>query len=62
MDWRGKVIKPLGTLASPDEIVLTAPGVAAPAKVRYWYAQPYEGGIYNEVNLPLGPFEAEIGR
>lgn len=59
-DWRGKVIKPLGTLASPDEIVLTAPGVAAPAKVRYWYAQPYEGGIYNEVNLPLGPFEADV--
>ena len=32
---------------------------AAP-KVRYWYAQPYYGAIYNEVNLPLGPFETEV--
>ena len=59
-DWRGKVVTPVGTLDRPDEIVLTASGVAQPTKVRYWYAQPYYGAIYNEVNLPLGPFEAEV--
>ena len=51
-----------GQIRDPNRIVLCADGIAAPVKVRYWYSTPYRGAVYNEVNLPLGPFEAEIGR
>ena len=50
-----------GLLTDSGKIVLTAPGVLAPQKVRYWYSPPYYGAVYNEVNLPLGPFEADVG-
>ena len=30
-------------------------------QVRYFFAAPFYGSIYNEVNLPLGPFEASCG-
>ena len=39
---------------------LKAEGVAAPKKVRYLYNVPVKGAIYNEVNLPLGAFEASL--
>ena len=48
-----------GEITSPDRIVLCADGIDAPSKVRYFFSAPYHGSIYNEVNLPLGPFEAE---
>ena len=49
-----------GQITNPDRIVLCAVGVAEPVKVRHWFAPPYYGAVYNEVNLPLGPFEAEV--
>lgn len=49
-----------GQITDPDRIVLCAVGVAEPVKVRHWFAPPYYGAVYNEVNLPLGPFEAEV--
>ena len=45
----------LGTLDGP-RIVVAAPGVKEPKKLRYLYSSPWFGAIYNEVNLPLGAF------
>ena len=59
---KGKTSTNGGAITDPDRIVLCALGVTAPVKVRYWYATPYYGAIYNEVNLPLGPFEATVGQ
>ena len=47
-----------GAITDPDRIVLCAEGIDAPERVRYFFAPPFHGSIYNEVNLPLGPFEA----
>ena len=47
--WKGPLV---GT-----NILLTAEGVAKPAKVRYLHRRPWTGNLYNEVNLPMGPFE-----
>ena len=44
------------------EIVLTAKGVNAPAAVRYLHTRPYFGSVYNEVDLPLGPFHAQAAK
>ena len=41
------------------EIVLSAPGVAAPVKVRYMGKPKTFGTLYNEASLPLGPFESK---
>lgn len=41
-------------------IVLEAKGVASPRSVRYLHSDPWFGSIYNEVDLPLGPFHADI--
>ena len=43
-----------------NRVVLCAEGVAEPVQVRYMFATPHYGALYNEVNLPLGPFKAEI--
>jgi len=60
-DAKGAVTSEGGTIVDPDRIVLCAKGVAEPVRVRYWYsAPPYYGAVYNEVNLPLGPFEAAV--
>ena len=59
---KGSVNTNGGEITDPDRIVLCAPGVDAPAKVRYWFGTPYYGAVYNEVNLPLGPFEAAVGQ
>ena len=48
-----------GPLAGTD-ILLAAEGVAKPVKVRYLHARPWNGNLANEVNLPMGPFEAEL--
>ena len=45
----------LGTLDGP-RIVVAAPGVKEPKKLRYLYSSPWFGAIYNDVNLPLGAF------
>ena len=47
-----------GAITDPDRIVLCADGVDAPSRVRYFFTPPFYGSIYNEVNLPLGPFES----
>jgi sialate O-acetylesterase len=49
-----------GAITDPDRIVLCADGVSEPVGVRYLFALPYRGAVYNEVNLPLGPFEASV--
>ncbi len=41
-------------------VILRAPGLAAPQKVRYAWRYPWTGCVYNEVNLPLGTFEVSI--
>ena len=40
-------------------LVVEAEGVAKPERVRYLHSRPWFGCIYNEVNLPIGPFEVE---
>ncbi len=57
-DAKKKVNGNGGAILDPDRIVLCADGVAEPSRVRYMYTAPYFGAVYNEVNLPLGPFEA----
>lgn len=39
-----------------SELVVAAPGVTSPTGVRHLYQDPYRGCLYNEVNLPAGPF------
>ena len=51
-----------GEITDPDRIVLCADGVDEPSRVRYFFSPPYHGSIYNEVNLPLGPFSAEAAK
>ena len=49
-DWKN-----LGLIGG-DELVVAADGVAKPTGVRHLYQEPYRGCLYNEVNLPAGPF------
>ena len=39
---------------------LKAEGVAVPKKVRYLHDVPVRGAVYNEANLPLGAFQADL--
>ena len=55
-DWAGA-----GTITN-DFIMLDAPGVAAPAKVRYAWNRPWTGVVYNDVDLPLATFEMDVTR
>jgi sialate O-acetylesterase len=48
-----------GEIKDPDRIVLSAAQVPEPTQVRYLFTAPFYGAVYNEVNLPLGPFEAK---
>ena len=43
-------------VASVEDLALAADGVANPTGVRHLYQEPYRGCLYNEVNLPAGPF------
>ena len=49
-----------GTILDPCRIILCADGVPEPVRVRYLFTPPFHGHIYNEANLPLGPFEANV--
>lgn len=48
-----------GTITN-NVIELTAEGVDRPKKVRYAWRIPWQGEVYNEVNLPLATFSAEV--
>ena len=50
-----------GNIAPGCEIVLNAKDVAKPVKVRYLFNRPWKGTVFNESNLPLGPFLGEVG-
>lgn len=54
--WR-VTLDPLTATERPQTLTV-APGLAAPQKVRYAWKYPWTGCVYNEVNLPLGTFEA----
>ena len=51
-----------GEITDPDRIVLCAEGVESPVRVRYLFGRTQNGSVYNEVNLPLGPFEVVAGQ
>lgn len=51
-----------GEIEDGAEIVLEADGITEPKGVRYMHSRPWTGTVYNEVNLPLGPFLAEAGQ
>jgi len=42
-------------------LVVDAEGVAKPERLRHLHSPPWFGCLYNEVNLPLGPFEVGSG-
>lgn len=50
-----------GNIAPGCEIVLNAKDVPKPVKVRYLFNRPWKGTVFNESNLPLGPFLGEVG-
>ena len=54
---KGSVNYNSGEIKSPNRIVLCAEGVKEPVRVRYLFKLTQNGSIYNEVNLPMGPFE-----
>ena len=48
-----------GTL-SGKELVVSAPGVKEPRRLRYLYSKPWIGSLYSfDSGLPLGPFEID---
>ena len=49
-----------GALEGRD-VVISADGVDVPKAVRYLHASPWFGSLYNEMGLPLGAFQAELG-
>ena len=51
----------VGGLKSTVLAVLSE-GVPDPVRIRYLYAKPWRGALYNEVDLPLGSFCAEADR
>ena len=44
------------------DLILAAEGVEKPMKVRYLYQRPWVGTLFADSGLPLGPFEAEVGK
>ena len=48
-----------GNIAPGCEIALAAAEVPRPVKVRYLFGNLWKGTVYNETNLPLGPFLGE---
>ncbi len=38
------------------DLVVRAPGVAEPKKLRYLFSRPWRGSLYSDANLPLGAF------
>jgi sialate O-acetylesterase len=43
-----------------NAIELAADGVAQPKAVRYLFNSPWQGSVFNEASLPLGPFEMSV--
>ena len=43
-----------------NAIELAADGVAQPKAVRYLFNSPWQGSVFNEASLPLGPFELSV--
>jgi len=41
-------------------LALSAAAVEKPVRVRYAYAPPFTGVLYNQVNLPCGPFTMDV--
>ena len=51
-----------GTLDG-TELIVSAPGVAEPRRLRYLYSKPWIGSLYSfDSGLPLGPFEIDARR
>ncbi len=50
-----------GEVAGRD-IILVSDAVEKPMKVRYLHRSPWVGTLYATSGLPLGPFEAEVGK
>ena len=48
-----------GNIAPGCEIALASAEVPRPVKVRYLFGNLWKGTVYNETNLPLGPFLGE---
>ena len=42
------------------DLVVVADDVAEPKTLRYLYARPWKGCLFNEVSLPLGAFKIEV--
>jgi len=42
-----------------NNVVVRAPGVAHPKKLRYLHSAPWFASLYNQVNLPIGPFHVD---
>lgn len=47
-------------LVDGSVIKLRTEGLVNPCAVRYGFTNPWEGGVYNEVDLPLGPFQLPV--
>ena len=56
--WKGK--SRFRGNVNGNRIVLSTEGIDSPAGVRYLYAKPWFGALYNEVNLPLGSFIVDL--
>ena len=50
-DYRGQIDGPI--------LRLKAAGVTCPKKIRYLHSSPWLSTVYNEANLPLGPFSRD---
>ena len=53
--------KTTGKIDGGGTLVVAAPGVAQPVRVRYLHERPWAGHLYStDSGLPLGPFEAPV--
>ena len=43
------------------ELIVSSPDVPDPRALRYLYVHPWKGTFFNEVGLPLGPFQVRPG-
>lgn len=42
-----------------NNVVVRAPGVTHPKKLRYLHSAPWFASLYNQANLPIGPFHVD---
>ena len=38
------------------DLIVSAPGVTEPKKLRYLFSRPWNGTLYSDADLPLGAF------